>query len=158
MTKIVDQLNGFTLQEFLTTQLYSPAEKAAVKKSNADYYSEKERIRVAKFRQEQEANKPKQLSEQQRFEIQVAAHNKQLADQKAREDFQAGLVKQHEDYLNSDIQRAAICCNSLASFIREYSHWLLRGYSLELETLDAQLPSLFVCYMLAPQPLAKSKK
>lgn len=150
MSTIIAELNGFTLSEFLTTQLYSPAEKAAIKKSNADYYAEKERIRLAKFRSEQEAKRPKQLSEQQRYEIQVAEDQKRKQEQQTRDDFQANLLKQHEQYLQSDVERATICCNSLLMFLQEYTHWISRKYTLEIATLDCQ-PSLFVGYMIAPE-------
>lgn len=146
------------LQCFDPSRLYSPEEKRAIKSNNAAFYAEKEQIRLAKFRSEEEAKRPKQLSEQELYQIQVAEDSKRKQEQKDREDFQASLVKQHENYLNSDIQRASICCTSFASFIREYSHWLSRGYSVEYETLDCQMPSLFVAYMIAPEKPAKTSK
>jgi hypothetical protein len=150
-------LNGFELKTFALDRLYSPQEQREIKAGNSAYYAEVNRVKRLKEFAEQEAKKPRVLSPDERYALAVQEDNKRKAEHQAREDFQANLLKQHEQYLQSDIERATICCNSLLIFLQEYTHWISRKYTLEIETLDCQ-PSLFVAYMIAPEAPAKTSK
>jgi hypothetical protein len=158
MATTVKTLNGFELKEFALDRLYSPQEQREIKSGNSAYFAEVNRVKRAKEFAEQEAKKPRKLSEDELYQIRLAEDNKRKADQQAREDAQLQREQNHRDYLNSFPDRAAVVATSLFGFLIEQNQWILKGYELETDTIDCLPPSHYVAYLTKPEAPEKTSK
>jgi hypothetical protein len=158
MSIVVKTLNSFELREFALDRLYSPSEQAQVKAGNSAYYAEVNRVRKAKEVAEQEAKKPRVLSPEELYQVRLAEDNQRKAEQKARAAAQEEREEQHRKYLASTPERVTICTTSFYIFCLEFAIWNSKGYILEIESLEANPPSLFVAYLNRATPAKTSKQ
>lgn len=138
----------YELQEFDNSRLYSPSEQRIVKAGQQEYWAAVNRDKLKAQQVDEQAKKPKVLTEDERFNIAKVADDKRKAEQEAIEkrykdeaDAKAAFLKTSPDTVN-------ICESNLHSFLLNFHHWSVRKYTFVDSTIEAIAPNYYAVTML----------
>lgn len=154
----ISPITGITyqLKAFNPQLLYSPQDKRNIKQGNESFYAIKHSDKLALQRKEQEAKRPKVLSEQEAYELALEREKAKQAERQAYADREAEKERQHQEFLNSSPPLVQVTNTNFYVFQVELLHWQQRGYTIIVDSLEAIVPSLFSCQLSAP--VASKKK